>query len=88
VDGTPRNIPIILTWNGAEIVMCTPTNAPKLESFRGRGPDACAVHCPGPPVAGGCHSRCPVPVRAPADAASRGTQGVGCRTAARRHRLA
>ena len=22
-DGTPRNIPIAFTWNGAEIVMCT-----------------------------------------------------------------
>ena len=22
-DGTPRNIPIAFTWNGAQIVMCT-----------------------------------------------------------------
>ncbi|KAB2350044.1 pyridoxamine 5'-phosphate oxidase family protein [Actinomadura rudentiformis] len=33
-DGTPRNVPIGFTWNGAEIVMCTTTNAPKLGSLR------------------------------------------------------
>jgi hypothetical protein len=33
-DGTPRCIPIGFTWNGAEIVMCTPTNAPKLAALR------------------------------------------------------
>ncbi|WP_374778530.1 pyridoxamine 5'-phosphate oxidase family protein [Streptomyces sp. NBC_01310] len=33
-DGTPRAIPIAFVWNGAEIVMCTPTNAPKLASLR------------------------------------------------------
>ena len=33
-DGTPRNIPIGFTWNGSEIVMCTPKNAPKLPSLR------------------------------------------------------
>ncbi|MCO1576072.1 pyridoxamine 5'-phosphate oxidase family protein [Crossiella sp. SN42] len=33
-DGTPRNVPIGFTWNGAEIVMCTSTNAPKLASLR------------------------------------------------------
>src|SRR6187200_3194816 len=33
-DGTPRNVPIAFTWNGSEIVMCTPTNAPKLPSLR------------------------------------------------------
>ena len=33
-DGTPRVIPIGFTWNGAEIVMCTSTNAPKLASLR------------------------------------------------------
>ena len=32
-DGTPRNIPIIFTWNGSEIVMCTPKNAPKLRAL-------------------------------------------------------
>ncbi len=32
-DGTPRSIPIAFTWNGAEIVMCTATNAPKLSSL-------------------------------------------------------
>jgi hypothetical protein len=33
-DGTPRNVPIIFTWNGSEIVMCTPKNAPKLGALR------------------------------------------------------
>ena len=33
-DGTPRNIPIGFTWNGSEVVMCTPTNAPKLTALR------------------------------------------------------
>ena len=33
-DGTPRNVPMAFTWNGAEIVMCTSTNAPKLASLR------------------------------------------------------
>ncbi|MFL6118594.1 pyridoxamine 5'-phosphate oxidase family protein [Actinophytocola sp.] len=33
-DGTPRNVPIAFTWNGAEIVMCTTKNAPKLPSLR------------------------------------------------------
>jgi hypothetical protein len=33
-DGTPRVVPIGFTWNGSEVVMCTPTNAPKLSSLR------------------------------------------------------
>ena len=33
-DGTPRSIPIALTWNGSEIVMCTSKNAPKLPALR------------------------------------------------------
>jgi hypothetical protein len=33
-DGTPRNVPIIFAWNGAQIVMCTPKNAPKLRALR------------------------------------------------------
>lgn len=33
-DGTPRVVPIAFTWNGAEVVMCTTTNAPKLASLR------------------------------------------------------
>ena len=33
-DGTPRNVPIGFTWNGSEIVMCTPKNAPKLPALR------------------------------------------------------
>lgn len=34
VDGTPRVVPISITWNGTEIVMCTTTNAPKIASLR------------------------------------------------------
>ena len=34
LDGTPRSIPIGITWNGAEIVMCTATNARKLPMLR------------------------------------------------------
>ncbi|TDB88539.1 pyridoxamine 5'-phosphate oxidase family protein [Actinomadura sp. 7K534] len=33
-DDTPRNVPIGFTWNGAELVMCTATNAPKLSHLR------------------------------------------------------
>ncbi|HET9200988.1 MAG TPA: pyridoxamine 5'-phosphate oxidase family protein [Dehalococcoidia bacterium] len=33
-DGTPRAIPIGFTWNGSEVVMCTPKNAPKLTALR------------------------------------------------------
>jgi hypothetical protein len=33
-DRTPRNVPIGFTWNGAEIVMCTAKNAPKLRALR------------------------------------------------------
>ena len=33
-DGSPRNIPIIFTWNGSEIVVCTAKNAPKLLALR------------------------------------------------------
>ena len=33
-DGTPRNIPIAFVWNGTEVVVVTPTNAPKLVSLR------------------------------------------------------
>ena len=32
-DGTPRNVPIGFTWNGAEIVMSTAKNAPKLRAL-------------------------------------------------------
>lgn len=33
-DGTPRNVPIAFTWNGARIVMCTAKNAPKVAALR------------------------------------------------------
>ncbi|MDR7274915.1 pyridoxamine 5'-phosphate oxidase family protein [Catenuloplanes atrovinosus] len=35
-DGTPRTVPVGFTWNGAEIVVCTATNAPKLPALRHR----------------------------------------------------
>jgi hypothetical protein len=34
LDGTPRTIPIAISWNGTEIVMCTSTNALKLPALR------------------------------------------------------
>lgn len=34
LDGTPRSIPIGITWNGSEIVMCTAKNARKLPALR------------------------------------------------------
>ena len=33
-DGAPRVIPIAFTWNGAQLVMCTTKNAPKLRALR------------------------------------------------------
>ena len=33
-DGTPRSIPIGFTWNGSEIVMCTPKNSQKIPALR------------------------------------------------------
>lgn len=33
-DGMPRVVPIAFTWNGAEIVVCTTPNAPKLAALR------------------------------------------------------
>lgn len=33
-DGTPRSIPIGFTWNGAELIMCTTKNAPKVPALR------------------------------------------------------
>ena len=33
-DGTPRTVPIAFTWNGAEIVLCTTKNSPKLPALR------------------------------------------------------
>jgi hypothetical protein len=32
-DGTPRAVPIGFAWNGSQIVMCTPKNAPKLRAL-------------------------------------------------------
>src|SRR3954454_2568558 len=33
-DGTPRNVPMAFTWNGAEIVMCTTKIATRLSRRR------------------------------------------------------
>ncbi len=33
-DGTPRVVPIWFHWNGAEIVLASPDNAPKLKSLQ------------------------------------------------------
>lgn len=33
-DGTPRSIPIGFSWNGSELVMCTPPNAPKIPALQ------------------------------------------------------
>ncbi|HIZ37850.1 MAG TPA: pyridoxamine 5'-phosphate oxidase family protein [Candidatus Ruania gallistercoris] len=33
-DGTPRNVPVSFTFNGAQVVVCTSTNAPKLRSLQ------------------------------------------------------
>jgi hypothetical protein len=33
-DGTPRTVPIGFTWNGAQIILCTSKNAPKLHALR------------------------------------------------------
>jgi uncharacterized pyridoxamine 5'-phosphate oxidase family protein len=33
-DGTPRVVPIGFLWNGSAIVMCTATNAAKVEAMR------------------------------------------------------
>ncbi len=33
-DGTPRVVPIAFIWNGAQIVLCTTKNAPKLPALR------------------------------------------------------
>ncbi|MER7958410.1 pyridoxamine 5'-phosphate oxidase family protein [Streptomyces sp. NPDC096030] len=33
-DDAPRVVPIGFTWNGTEVVMCTPTNAPKIAALR------------------------------------------------------
>lgn len=33
-DGTPRVVPVGFHWNGTEVVVCTPTNAPKVTHLR------------------------------------------------------
>lgn len=35
-DGTPRVVPVWFHWNGKEVVIATPTNAPKVKSLRER----------------------------------------------------
>ena len=33
-DGTPRTVPILFSWNGSQVVVCTAKNSPKLFSLR------------------------------------------------------
>ncbi len=33
-EGTPRVVPVGFHWNGNQIVVCTPTNAPKVKHLR------------------------------------------------------
>ncbi len=35
-DGTPRVVPVWFHWDGQDIVICTPTNAPKVKALRER----------------------------------------------------
>jgi hypothetical protein len=36
LDGTPRLIPIGFSWNGAQVVVCTATTAPKVQALSRR----------------------------------------------------
>lgn len=51
-DGTPRNIPIAFTCNGAQVVSCTTKNAPKLPSLRRKPGPAPVINPPVRPAAG------------------------------------
>ena len=35
-DGSPRVVPIWFHWNGTEVVVCSPSSAPKLKALRSR----------------------------------------------------
>ena len=43
-DGTPRNTPIWFHWDGTGIVMCSPSNAPKVGVLTTGDPVAVTIH--------------------------------------------
>ena len=43
-DGTPRNTPIWFHWNGRSVVMCSPSNAPKVKTLTDGMPVAVTIH--------------------------------------------
>ena len=43
-DGTPRNTPIWFHWDGASLVMCSPSNAPKVGVLTTGAPVAVTIH--------------------------------------------
>ena len=43
-DGTPRNTPIWFHWDGRAVVMCSPSNAPKVKYLQQGMPVAVTIH--------------------------------------------
>ncbi len=43
-DGTPRNTPIWFHWDGRAVVMCSPSNAPKVKVLTQGDPVAVTIH--------------------------------------------
>ena len=43
-DGTPRNTPIWFHWDGRGVVMCSPSNAPKVGVLTTGAPAAVTIH--------------------------------------------
>jgi hypothetical protein len=43
-DGTPRNTPIWFHWDGTAVVMCGPSNAPKVKALVQGAPVAVTIH--------------------------------------------
>jgi len=43
-DGTPRNTPIWFHWDGRAVVMCSPSNAPKVKALTGGEDVAVTIH--------------------------------------------
>jgi hypothetical protein len=43
-DGTPRNTPIWFHWDGHAVVMCSPSNAPKVRTLTDGMPVAVTIH--------------------------------------------
>jgi hypothetical protein len=50
-DGTPRNTPIWFHWDGRAVVMCSPSNAPKVKVLDDGAPVAVTIHGPEWPFA-------------------------------------